>query len=172
VVLGYLQRLYANGGVSIGSDLDRTALGEPRPRVTSFYIADELVAELEWLRYMASEYDPDRSTVDEDDSRGLLATEQAEKRLMTTGYLATQFGFPPRPTFLGLPTSTPGPLLGALDRRMRAESNYWRDRAETLERELGMAFIAGSREKRGAKVRDWVRNYRAQGFLPKATPPL
>jgi hypothetical protein len=62
--------------------------------------------------------------------------------------------------------------IGDIDGYMQSERSHYRDRADALSRQLGERFLYGSRERQATIVRDWVRNYREQGRLPRTRIPM
>jgi hypothetical protein len=157
-VLGLLREIYEDGGVGIGRDLARIVKGVPARRVTSYRIADDLLAQLEQYEYNAREYDPDRIQTTEAEQRRFLATEASEKRSRQMMWTAMR-------------GPTGAAAQGDLDGWLRVERDEWQAKADQLRAELGPRFLNGDKETRTAMVRDWVRNYRERGDLPATRPP-
>ena len=115
--------------MSIGSDLERFFLGTPRPRLTSYFIADEILAELKFWRLMADDYD-----------RADLDTETHVKDHWTMGHLAS-----------AAPTGRE--FVGFVDRAPRSERKLYQEKVVKLEAELGPKFLNRSGELHGQMLR-------------------
>jgi hypothetical protein len=157
-VLDLLKCFFEDGGIGLGTDIARRVDCRSPRRLTAEVIAREIEAELDFRRYMAEEYNPDRPKLTPDELRRMQETEaETKSRLATMRRWANCAGG--------------DKLLGAVDRALRAEHAYWGNKATTLERELGARFLDGPRDVQAEMVRDWIRNYRQRGDLPSSAPP-
>jgi hypothetical protein len=120
-------------------------------------LARDLIELLEATEYMAAEYDPDRLHEGGELSRFRDTEAAARER---RDILARASGWPTGDT-----------ALGDLDGYLSYVASRYREKAVQLRRELGARFTTGSHDVRTAMVRDWLRNFREQGRLPKSKPP-
>jgi hypothetical protein len=127
-----------------------------------------LVDQLGFRRYMARKYDPDAPPPDLDPSVPSSIAVQINKALMRSGRQTEKSVLDSRKVMWDAvaPELSLEERLGDLDGYLRAESARWRDKADSLEKELGHRFLNADRARQAAMVRDWIRNYRQQGRLP------